>query len=900
MSYNPKDFYTYFKECYKQDYKEFSINNILLSKYSFKWFVKNTEEILHDNLPIIPYTNKKVIELEKEISLYNLEKQLFYGCFFILGKDENSFIKDKRVCCPLLLFPVSIKTIDGEKFLEIDRKNFDINRSALRYLKLKEEVIEKDIFVKLLSEKILDNDNFIGLRTFLDKYVSNIETEELLLFPSVWSSYNLRKYFSETQMEDDIYKIVPAAGTILVEKSESSLRVLNDLQEMSIKGEFNNSIKNLLNQKIQKYPYIQSYYNTRLNVEQYAALQNAYQYTNSVIVGPPGTGKSYTITSIISDAVVNNQSVLVVSKTKQAVEVLRGMLENDFKLKNCLIHTTGKHYKSSLKAKVRKYLSGITARRPVNFNLNKIQLLSSKLEKLEIEFEKHIEGELKLSDLEFSEKLNLWEKWQKFYYNHLTYEGEELWPLFEEMNQLIKDLDTEVSSFSKKKILENIRNNSKKYRDDISLFYDALDTSSFSEYKRILENVNQENILKVFPIWLANLSDLNAVLPLQKDIFDLVIIDEATQCDIASALPALFRAKRAVITGDPNQLRHYSFVSKSQQFNLQKSLNLPKDKMFDYRNRSVLDLFIAKMKQQDQVTFLREHFRSTPSLIEFSNQQFYDGQLEVLKSTPKHTSHNQIDLISVNGTRNKKGVNNVEAEEVIEKFNEIIEKYQDSPQKPSIGIISPFNSQVTYLKKLIKDNYELSVVKKFDLFCGTPYHFQGSEREIILLSFGVCEQTHHSAFVHINKPEVLNVAITRAKSYQIIFTSVSISSLKQDSLFYQYLDFIKNFSHTNRQEEFLDDFQKEVVASLKQEGFKNIQCGYPVAGSILDILVTHKDKSYFIDLIGYPGKFKEAFSIERYKTLGRTEIKSLPLHYSFWKKNKKEAIQKTINFINCN
>ena len=862
--------------------------------------MSKNEELLHDNLPIITYTNKKVEELEKELTLYNLEKKLFYGCFFILGENENSFIKDKRVCCPLLLFPVSIKTINGEKFLEIERENFDINRSALGLLKLNEEVIEKDTFIKLLSEKILNNDNFIGLKSFLDKYVDNIETEELLLFPSVWSPHNLRTYFSETQMEDDIYKIVPAAGTILTEKSESSLRVLNDLQEMSIKGEFNNSIENLIHQQAQKYPSTQSYYKTRLNVEQYKALRNAHHYTNSVIVGPPGTGKSYTITSIISDAVVNNKSVLVVSKTKQAVEVLRGMLENDFKLRDCLFHTTGKHYKTSLKAKIRKYLSGISARRPVNFNLNKIQLLSSKLEKLEGDFEKHIESELKLSDLEFSEKLNIWEKWQKFYYNHLTYEGEELWPLFEEMNQVIKDLDTEVGSYSKKKIAENIRNNSKKYRRDISLFYDALDTSSFSEYKRILENVNQENILKVFPIWLANLSDLNSVLPLQQDIFDLVIIDEATQCDIASALPALFRAKQAVITGDPNQLRHYSFVSKAKQFELQKSLNLPKDKIFDYRNRSVLDLFIAKMKEQDQVTFLREHFRSTPSLIEFSNLKFYDGQLEVLKSTPKHTSHNQIDLISVNGTRNKKGVNGVEAKEVIEKLNEIIEKYQDSPHKPSIGIISPFNSQVTYLKKLIKDRYELSVVKKFDLFCGTPYHFQGSEREIILLSFGVCDETHHSAFVHINNPEVLNVAITRAKSYQFIFTSVNISSLKQETLFYQYLDFIKNFSHTNHQEETLDNFQEEVVALLEQKGFKNIQCGYPVAGSILDILVTHKDKNYFIDLIGYPGNFKEAFSLERYKTLGRTGIKSLPLHYSFWKKNKKGALQKIINFVNSN
>ena len=46
-----------------------------------------------------------------------------------------------------------------------------------------------------------------------------------------------------------------------------------------------------------------------------------------------------------------------------------------------------------------------------------------------------------------------------------------------------------------------------------------------------------------------------------------------------------------------------------------------------------------KLNDQNQVSFFREHFRSTPSIIEFSNKQFYESQLEILKTTPKHTTN---------------------------------------------------------------------------------------------------------------------------------------------------------------------------------------------------------------------------------------------------------------------
>ncbi len=885
----PSQIYQYFRDCYKLDYKEFSVDNILSAKYKFKWFIKSNEELFQDRLPRIPYDNPKIEELEKEIELFKIDKQLFYSCFFVLGKSDNPLVKDKRVCAPLLLFPAKILTIDGLNYLEIEREKCIINRTMLTKLEVKELSLKKEEFIHDVLEMIElpSYDGSFWLKGLVDKYFSNIESEELLLTPKVWSVQKIRNYLKNLEeIADNEYSIVPAAGTVWVEKSQSSLGVLNDLEELKNSNEFNSSQYSLLKGKETVSALQDSILRFRLNEQQHKAVKNALSYSNSIIIGPPGTGKSYTIASLVADAVLNDKSVLVVSKTKQAVEVIREMLENDFKLKNDLVHTTGNKFKVSLKAKIQKILSGISEFAGARESEPYLQFLYKTLDKKEKKFVSFIEMELKLSDIEFSNHTGLLNGLKKYFIKRKMGNGDQVWQLYEKIDEYNHKFSSEFTTYCRNKIDSKIRRFSSEYRNDIALLYDVLDASSFSESQEIGNRINYEKILKVFPIWLANLSDLNSVLPLQKDLFDLVIIDEATQCDIASALPSIYRAKHVVISGDPNQLKHYSFVSRNQQSDLLRKYNLPTDKMFDYRDRSILDFFLFKMQNQDQVTFLKEHFRSTPSLIEFSNQHFYEGQLEVLKSLPKFTNKSQIEVVQVMGQRDKKGINVIEAKAVIEKMDQIILKYKKEKLVPDIGIISLFSAQANYLNALIKDKYDIKTIKKFNILCGSPYVFQGNEREIMFLSFGLDNNTHHSAFIHANKPEVLNVAITRAKSFQYVFKSIDDEKLNKESLIAEYFSFLKELTQHNDNKIEVDEFQQQVVEALQKKGFENIHCGYPLGGCLLDILVINsKGICYFIDLIGYPGIFKESFTLERYKTLGRMGISIIPLHYSFWKDN---------------
>ncbi len=895
-SITPNKFFNYFKECYKIDNKEFIVDNILAIKYKYKWFAKTKEELLNNLLPIIPYDNKNIENLTKDLTLYNLEKELYYGCFYILGKTTaNGLKKDSTICSPLILFPADIRKIDDDYFLSIDKSNFILNQSVLRKLSYNSDINKKALFealTNIFNKPVIDA---FEIKRILDNYVSNLHTEELSFYPNLWSESKIKKQLKGIT-EIDSYKIIPSTGTIFLTKSSSTVKIVTDLDHIANQNKFNQSLNELIYQTTDKFETNYSYLKHRLNNDQTNALIAAQKFINSVIIGPPGTGKSYTISSITIDAILKNKSVLIVSKTKQAVEVIRQMLLDDFKIKEFLVHTSGKRYKTSLKSLIKRKLSKITKRN--EFYNHNIKSIDNELKHTEEEFYKFVAQELQLSDLNFNKDPTFKERIYRLFLNNFNSLDDNIWNLI----AITNERNTAIQNELKKYVLSTLNRlnkiNTNEYRRELALYYEGLSNTNFSESQQIIDSLEFDKILKIFPLWLANLSELNSVFPLQKELFDIVIIDEATQCDIATALPAIYRAKQVIIAGDPNQLKHYSFVSRSAQQELLDKFKLPNNPFFNYRDKSILDLFLSRLSNQNQVNFLREHYRSTPSLIEFNNQEFYNNQLEIIKSTPEYTIDNQIEIEVVKGSRDKKGINVIEARRIISKIIELVKKYENIFIVPTIGIISPFNSQVKYINSLISEQIPHQIIKKFKIICGTPYLFQGSEREIILISFTVCNNTHHSAYNHLNKAEVLNVGTTRAKSFQYIYTSVDKNKLNKDSLFFKYLSFIEKYKYLeNNTNVEKDEFQQEIVTLLKKINIENINISYPFAGSVLDIFFTHQNQKYFIDLIGYPGKNLNAFSIERYKTFNRIGIKNFPLHYSYWSKNKLDVKKRLKEFI---
>ena len=413
-------------------------------------------------------------------------------------------------------------------------------------------------------------------------------------------------------------------------------------------------------------------------------------------------------------------------------------------------------------------------------------------------------------------------------------------------------------------------------------------------------SLNFEDLFGTLPIWLCKLSDLHQVLPFQKKLFDVVIIDEATQCDIASCLPAIYRAERAVIVGDPKQLRHVSFLAGSTQYALQQKHGLEDFSVqLDYRDQSILDFVDHVLETQDQLTLLNEHYRSLPDLIEFSNQNFYAGGLKIMNVIPSDHSRRNIYHSEVGGTRSQNGINEAEADKVIEMLLEVIEeeKELDAQSCRSLGLLSPFRAQVDHINQRLLELLSAAAITKHDIACGTAHSFQGEERDIMMLSFCLDNQAHATGLRHINRADVFNVSVTRARSMVHVFTSYDLSKLPAQAYLRKYLSQVARAAPKSSDPKDLhDQFMNEVNVFLTEHGYIT-KAGYEVADLSLDLAVIKTHELVAIDLIGFSGVFQEGLSLSSYKVLHRAGIRTFPLPFSQWKLDQERCKEALLQFL---
>jgi hypothetical protein len=153
--------------------------------------------------------------------------------------------------------------------------------------------------------------------------------------------------------------------------------------------------------------------------------------------------------------------------------------------------------------------------------------------------------------------------------------------------------------------------------------------------RELLARMDGSELVGALPLWVGTLRDVEDLLPRTPGLFDLVILDEASQIDQLRAAPTLLRGRRAVVAGDPRQLRHVSFVADAdvaQRLEAHGATALA-DRL-DVRRMSALDVAAAV----GATTWLDEHFRSVPHLIAFSAERFYPQPIRLVTLHPRNES----------------------------------------------------------------------------------------------------------------------------------------------------------------------------------------------------------------------------------------------------------------------
>jgi hypothetical protein len=311
-----------------------------------------------------------------------------------------------------------------------------------------------------------------------------------------------------------------------------------------------------------------------------------------------------------------------------------------------------------------------------------------------------------------------------------------------------------------------------------------------SGYKEALNRLESalKSLSSALPVWVVtNLSVRNA-LPLRPGLFDLAVIDEASQCDIASAVPLLYRAERSVIIGDPKQLRHITSIREEEEKRIANRSNASGlTPRWSYVENSLFDLAERALGDRSKrPILLRNHYRSHPDIIGFSNQRFYEKQLRPLRSAEsfgvpeKWRGVRWFDVRGEVPEGIRSAYNDREIQGVLWLLGKWFEEGLLGDPDLSVGVVTPFRAQTDRLEQRMKEApwwEKLQSPSESDPSVevegptvGTAHRFQGDERDLMIFSPvvapGIDEFTERWV---ATTDQLLNVAVTRARaSLQVV------------------------------------------------------------------------------------------------------------------------------------
>ena len=334
------------------------------------------------------------------------------------------------------------------------------------------------------------------------------------------------------------------------------------------------------------------------------------------------------------------------------------------------------------------------------------------------------------------------------------------------------------------------------------------------------------------PCWVLPQWRVSETLPPEIGLFDLVIIDEASQSDIW-ALPALLRGKKLLVVGDHKQvspsavgLAEQRIVDLEQRF-----LNSQFHGAQMTPDKSVYDL--ARVVFAGNSVMLKEHFRCVPAIIEFSNREFYNGDIKPLR-VPKANERLDPPLIDVyvKGGYRKGDVNEAEVLAIVEEVEAIIENPAMAGR--SIGIVTLMgNEQAKRINDLINERLTPGDIVGRKIAVGPPPVFQGRERDIMMISMVLVPGNHTAAMV-AGQQQRFNVALSRARDRMYLFRSVGHNTFAEDTLSGKVLrHFRQPFIQDVRRVELLRElcesgFEREMFDELTKRGYRvhpQLPCG---------------------------------------------------------------------------
>ena len=274
--------------------------------------------------------------------------------------------------------------------------------------------------------------------------------------------------------------------------------------------------------------------------------------------------------------------------------------------------------------------------------------------------------------------------------------------------------------------------------------------------------------------------------PLESDLFDLVIVDEASQCSLATVLPLAYRAKRLAIVGDPHQLNPIVSVGDGHLKEIARQTGFDNEQLRErgmhHKDGSAYAAFEYALKPL-RPTILNEHYRSHPHIARWFNRTFYANALTVLTDVSNSSAQDRaIGWVDIEGEaeRSSSGswINRMEAAQVVRQI-----EVEFNAGCRSLGVIAPFQAQASRIRRLTQQKFGDELLDEISFVSGTAHRLQGDERDTIIISTVLSAQMPKGSIRWIEKERnLLNVAVSRARSRLVVIGHPQIGGLGGSTL----------------------------------------------------------------------------------------------------------------------
>lgn len=899
--------------------------------HEFSW-IFGTERLLSGKELKLSTSDEAYAALAKmhtTISLNPYERELLYGYPYVVG-----FADGKALRGPLFTIPVHIElqsasllVIPDDERLKFNSLPFRDDESEARNHLLQEfvtRVPELPLSTQFLKEFCMELTKRLAINL-------NAELDGRLLVPR-------QPTFQQT------LAVVDSAACFIAPKTSYFLvSDLENIGETHAKRVADTSFGGLIQEQRSKATSDDFEDNKRVyfpfssnrSQRRAATLMNAPNTQIVVIQGPPGTGKSLTIANLVCHLIASGKKVLVSSQKDKALHVVSEMLNS----------LSFAQFPMTLLKQDRD------SQRELRNRLEQVQKNKSAQQSgIEKQQKEHMQSRLaqghQLAEEALSEALSA---------EHLVAKAERLCSeqagmierlrrrckaviarikasrrapessatLGDKLKTYRKDLRDGALKYLGVSLEHNVGTASRDERNRLREFSKLLSRSqtnvkNFRAFDQMKSEVERcKMLLNVLPCWIMTPDDVARLFPCEPNLFDVAIIDEASQCDLPSMMPVLFRSRQLVVAGDSKQMQAQRFAFTSAHVASEASAearlsNLDPQGWFEPTKIDLLQLASIRM---DEEVFLDEHYRCLPQIINFSNERWYGNRLRIMRDhddrrlgepgQPVITLH-KVDNAEASAESQE---NHREAEALLAKLRQIID--HPTYSEASIGVLALYEGQTNLLRETIAELFSVEEREKHQIVVVNPDGFQGDERDVILYSLSYDAKGMTQAALSARQAErehiqgMLNVAFTRARDEIHVFHSAEVESFATatgSGTLRDWLQYCVAQMSVATQTDPSDlglsacdsEFEKEVIVALRAKGIRTI-AQFPSCGFFIDIVAEKDGSRIAIECDGEMWHLDEHGCVKqediwRQEILERAGWDVLRIPYREWTRNQTEQI----------